>query len=1671
MKMTESNQGKIVGTRIGPSGSGVNDPLAGGGALAPTPPAATPKSGTGSATKATPAIDDLERTPQAQSGAQALLGSPARSPGAPNASSAPIPPPPGTVGAPTRVSAARLEALRQSLNELERDLVSLAAVHPARARGPLSAEVIASLAQRTAAEWNHDHAETLRLVALANDQTPQQLVTQLLDSAARIPGRSDEAVAPLPPEEHDALIKQLATELARTIDSASSPAREIAASHFIEPVFSAPGIDAVDIVGDGRVVFEMALRPGTYLSGLKRLKIAPGTMVRVETVVKDGKIDRKQTRLAFLQDNADELGAAGSATRPLDTLLWTNTRGIYLDNAGDDRNAVKLDISGFPDLDLTRTLFGVDALPSSLPELVRVLRQPRTSPADPKMTADLERSTDTQSMRFVVEVNTVRAGARLPLGERGSLEFDAKSRLTLRGDADETRLSGVLAAKKLAFGDGATRLDAHEVSGTMVARFGTLSTDGKPRFEMLSWSLGIEKAALDNVEFARPNGEVTKLGPGVVTDAVAQFNPADSRDRRAESDFNFVGHFDGDIVQLRDELALANATSKLSSKLSVDKSHFDGQVSIVGGELSLDGSLAGQTRLSGVKATLGPLALDDSTLTLRGSGHVNVGSQGFTLSGEWQTETGFAPGGRADLTVAGGSSIGITGDAKLTLALERVSVVDGNVSLSARNASLRLPEMKTSSTDGLRTLAESPSVRLAKLDPLQASLAIDLGPLRLENSQELALLGATKIDVHAGIADVQGHLDADALSASSPPAKQAPAIRLAKNSKTNLKSPVHIDPAPVRPMRPTVSPVAILGLLTDCKSIRMRVPLRTGAKLGSGMTAFTIPPNASLELNLVVRNGQIVATQSSASFVPPLKGPAWFGLEKLVLRPVPGATRPGAAGESLRLQLWPVISGDGDLFEGKGAEVIATMLGQALGGEGSLPGTTADLAAMVSKLADAPKGAAGGLDAAALIDTSNIRVDVDGAFLRGEQNRKLDARDTLRSIAKASGVPAQYLISANPALDRALARDANLRLVHGQALQKIGEGETLSSVAEREGVTVAQLLALNPQVFERSLLKLAPSGFMLVPSILPLGVGNTVDIASAKGVQIRGTLPNVEIEGDFTVRSITFQQPGESSFEGGFGNVHLKFGRVIDGFAFALQGNVENRRLALLRANNDGLELGPGLVEGLEVRVETTAAKDATGAVVPGSPKSFALRVAHFNGEITQGYLNLLAGGRASSVVLGKNRFDGSVSFTQGELVASDTTKLAALNRQLVTFLKKRGLTLATWDMTPNRSFAALNSHDRDALLTSIAALTSHLATSLRGKRVTPEMTREVESKLVDMGDVLLAAHIDLAGEFANVDLKLNSLRYDSSSLAWDLKEAHIKGEPGTRPLNTAETQRLIAERKELREILVASGVAEREWPAATRELFKADVHALAANPHGRAELEHRLRALISLNGQATRLRDCLYALSRTLMPPCASLRYGDDSGLTIKDADLHLSGTFNDGKIDVPGVYLDVGASSSINARLNGLVMSTEGGELGYRLDTSGVEIEAFLDKGRIDIPGGGKVDLGAGSAKVVFEDFDVPAGASLPDGVGSLIVTGTLRPDIDPALLQKLTGVVLTQYDKVSGQVTLKIGRVRLGHDGTFALEGVGLDIQGTLGRLDLKLPAAGATPPVASARAVSP
>ncbi|MCK5689997.1 LysM peptidoglycan-binding domain-containing protein, partial [Myxococcota bacterium] len=507
----------------------------------------------------------------------------------------------------------------------------------------------------------------------------------------------------------------------------------------------------------------------------------------------------------------------------------------------------------------------------------------------------------------------------------------------------------------------------------------------------------------------------------------------------------------------------------------------------------------------------------------------------------------------------------------------------------------------------------------------------------LNKDGQIQVSGTSKIKVDAELPSLSGKIDPKALLKSTESAVES--LDLVANATLALAAPVSIDPALVTPLQATVSPVATLGLLSSCDNLEVSIPLKAGATIGKSPISFKIPKNAKLKFALKIEDGKIIADKTYAEIDPPLDGPAWFTLKRFTLKP--DSKNPS------ELKLWPDIGGDGDLLEAKSAELIGEALAEAMGNSGALPSDVKVLVSQLEKLTEASNSPSG-FKASDLFHTSDIKIQVKDAHLQGEQIHTLRATDTLENISREAGVNLAQLLAVNPELDRRLVQNIKVRESSSKAPSAPPPGR-FSEIAAAWGMSVEELAKNNPHIAKTPLAnrsELSPLS-IVIPSILDLGKGNAVDIISARNVNIEGTLPNLKFDGDFMIRGITVQQAGATAFEGGRGKVHLSLKNDKSGFDFSLNGTVATKRIALIRENGDGIELGAGFAENLSFHATSSMVRDKNSALDIGNNASIEFSIGHFTGEIKQGWLSLLNQGNETSFVMQNQLFDGAFKFSQ----------------------------------------------------------------------------------------------------------------------------------------------------------------------------------------------------------------------------------------------------------------------------------------------------------------------------------------------------------------------------------------------------------------------------------------
>ncbi|MDP7039539.1 MAG: hypothetical protein QGI45_10310, partial [Myxococcota bacterium] len=227
---------------------------------------------------------------------------------------------------------------------------------------------------------------------------------------------------------------------------------------------------AVGQVQNGNIEVRIPLNNGHRIGPAK---VREDTFVKANLVIKNGKIDRENTRIIFENSNGERTDLDGP-------FIW-DAEQIYIDSDGQ----LKADVPCFPDPNITKQVFGADAdaVPDKIEDFVKLLDRQGQMLGKQELIQDysmsnLSESTARTSPNHVgatdeLGANTNRRTSDSAPVRNTSTRSEPKNGLTNAFRFAETQLqfSGTLKTGPMSFGDG---LDLQIAPNTHVQGSGTL---------------------------------------------------------------------------------------------------------------------------------------------------------------------------------------------------------------------------------------------------------------------------------------------------------------------------------------------------------------------------------------------------------------------------------------------------------------------------------------------------------------------------------------------------------------------------------------------------------------------------------------------------------------------------------------------------------------------------------------------------------------------------------------------------------------------------------------------------------------------------------------------------------------------------------------------------------------------------------------------------------------------------------------------------------------------------------------------------------------------------------------------------------------------------------------------------------------------------------------------
>ncbi|MBL8954210.1 MAG: hypothetical protein JNK82_25760 [Myxococcaceae bacterium] len=346
-------------------------------------------------------------------------------------------------------------------------------------------------------------------------------------------------------------------------------------------VSSVDPLQLLDGVKDGRATVTIPLQPGRYQVRGHSFEVKPGTVVKAQVDVKDGRVVA-----AFdAHGRPTGRGTKVEVEPPLDLPLWVTGNGAYVQDKGEAQAAFKADLGGFFDLKLKKLES------TKLSDVVRAFEGSGgdSAPGFPRgmIRTDQARFSAQVSMRD----NVISAGAMkvdLAPGTQVKLEGTSK-RAVLDGQVNLDRATLKQGGTDVLLGAGSARLRAEyatQADGTM-----TLTTD------VSQVNARIERASVEHAR--RGGGEPDLLSIGNATLTNGRFTMAATLEpvrgsalpQLQRSSVRLSGQTEGSLMGAK----LTVRDSQDEAELRVGPGRFKGSLDVTPEGTTLEGSITGTT--------------------------------------------------------------------------------------------------------------------------------------------------------------------------------------------------------------------------------------------------------------------------------------------------------------------------------------------------------------------------------------------------------------------------------------------------------------------------------------------------------------------------------------------------------------------------------------------------------------------------------------------------------------------------------------------------------------------------------------------------------------------------------------------------------------------------------------------------------------------------------------------------------------------------------------------------------------------------------------------------------------------------------------------------------------------------------------------------------------------
>ena len=1463
-----------------------------------------------------------------------------------------------------------------------------------------------------------------------------------------------------------------------------------------------PGVEPLQIadrVKDGNVVVEIPLKAGKYKAKGINYKVEPNTTMRVQMQVRDGKL--VPARDARGRDTGG--GCKVDIRPPLDLPLWVTGRGAYLRERGEAQAQFKAELGGFFDLNIGKQgtfelkdalgAFG-DGRASSVSAAgnSRNNRNAETSPLASGMV-------QFDQMKFAVGDVTLKAGGL----DAGSVKLDLAdgNRLQLTGDLNSAVLQGQVRTNAIALNQDGFALTTGPGTADLVARYqrqpdGSLAVKAQVS-NLNATADGIE--AKQEVGGGRPPDRIslgrTALRNGSFdVDFTLRKDPASGAlsvgSTKTRTHLEIDGQLNGaklTVADARDDAELRAGPTRLQGTIELNDRTF-----------KLDASASNMKfEVADLQAAEGSAGLDVHHLRAQGDAKLSIDTGRKQYDIEAQARNidlriddyrGSARGtavdmGRTDISGAGKVKVSLanhevdiegnlrvkgsiddvkvqTGDGKTALDLAKGSTIDatlhklsaargqpfvletsGQVDLGLENYSTQLPGVSASGTArvaGRTDLKIGPGQVLLSNSDASISVNVDDGQVAPGGQGfNLDLARGSKLDLKVKEARFSSTAPASVtLGAGS----KLDAV-LDRGQITIGRSVVELEPG-------SQAHFAIDSLRTGASGPELKGKLSVDAKLdASRLDGHALSSNPNLRIE--GPTGARAKTRVTVDDVT-LRQDGTFALSGVGLKVDAHVDRVAST-----LPAPPTtVPGDGALpIEPPYALPQAPRVGP----ETSPAGTIA--ASDVSRLSAASIAGASAasaahfdpVDVARRLENGTLEFEIPVAgklgsgywksadFARGTklsvtarvENGKLVPGEVKAKFSSSGDGPlwvtarGAYIDSDNTLrLDLGGMRDFAVKGMEkmptdvagfvdrltgrsttgagGGGRSGAGSGASTGSAASSGD---AQLKAFK---FPDARIEIRDAQFK--SGTLPLPGGN-VDVKPGTKFSLSGTMQKATLTGRVDFNALELAQDGVA-LKAGAGSADLRVDYSSRGDRAEVTTALDNLSLDLQyavtkRANGDYIHLARGTTSGASFHGTTNLHLNELGLPDRIDAGEGKLDVPRFNGQIEGARVTVPDADGTAQIEIGRSAVEGEIRADKQRILVRG--KVAQLDATLHDFQVKSDTAAADIDYARIKGSGRVD-FGSDSGLTIDAKVS---AVDVRGREfkgagrgfsvdtVTTYLTGQGQLKFQSNGELAVTGDLHL-------DSALTSGGFDGKAI----------GVPGQ--MQVAGGSRVVADVNEFR--------------------FNKDGRLVV---RGKGGIDFRLDNFdggigpVRAEGVARLYGGGEFALDTekgVTLPPQMAL------DVDVRDGAIESS----DGK-----VKLDFARGSKVSFRVTALNLS-ETGELQKFELGRGTHLVGTLDRGTIALPGLNQpLTLGAGSAvdfaidKLVAER----AGASSVQGRLKLDATVDMR-QIDLNALARLRGVQIERIDDVTGKLRLDIERVRLGNNGSFALDDADISIDARLG-----------------------